>query len=79
MKQANPPQLNLQGHSALTKVENVVQNGAHATEGNFNIEAPSAKRVKMEAFVQAVTENGSEDEKVDSRDKVKGIALVKPE
>jgi tRNA-dihydrouridine synthase 3 len=79
LEEAHPPQPILPEDSAVTKAEKVERNGVDVKEEKLNVEAPSAKRIKMEASVQETTANGREDNKVDSRDKVKGIALVKPE
>jgi tRNA-dihydrouridine synthase 3 len=56
--------------SAVTKTEKVERNGAQ--QDDTRSEEPSAKRVKLE-------QSEAEAPKVDSRNKVKGIALVKPE
>jgi hypothetical protein len=74
---AHPPQPILPEDSAVTKAEEVERNGVSVKEHKF--EEPSAKRIKMEEFVEGMAENGRAEKKLDSRDKVKGIALVKPE
>lgn len=76
---ANPPQPIFPEDSAVTKAEKVERNGVSSTEGNLDVQEPAAKRVKMEDPKEGVVENGAEEKKVDSREKVKGIALVKTE
>ena len=65
--------------SAVTKAEKIERNGANGNSDDLEGQEPVAKRVKMEGQVKAVAENGTKEKKVDSRDKVKGIALVKTE
>lgn len=69
---AHPPQAIFQGDSAVTKAEKVERNGS--IEGlieGLDYAEPTPKRVKLEDL-----EVESRD---DSRVKVHGIALVKPE
>jgi hypothetical protein len=76
---ANPPQPIFPEDSAVTKAEKVERNGVILTEGNLDGQEPAAKRFKMDDLIKGVVKNGAEEKKVDSRDKVKGIALVKTE
>jgi tRNA-dihydrouridine synthase 3 len=76
---ASPPQPIFPEDSAVTKAEKVERNGVSLTERNLDVQGPAAKRVKMEGSKEGVVENGAEEKKVDSREKVKGIALVKTE
>jgi len=64
--------------SAVTKAEKIEKNGLNGTGEHLEGHEPAAKRVKMEDQLEAAI-NGAEDKKPDSRDKVKGIALVKTE
>jgi tRNA-dihydrouridine synthase 3 len=75
----NPPQTIFPEDSAVTKAEKVESNGVTLTEGDLDGQEPAAKRVKVEDSKKGVVNNGAEEKKVDSRDKVKGIALVKTE
>jgi tRNA-dihydrouridine synthase 3 len=75
----NPPQPIFPEDSAVTKAEKVERNGVTLTEGDLDGQEPAAKRVKVEDSKEGVVNNGAEEKKVDSRDKVKGIALVKTE
>lgn len=64
-------------NSAATKTERIERNGANGFEGGNeqanDIDEPSAKKLKTD-------ESGLENKRpTDSRDKVKGIALVKEE
>jgi len=77
LEEAHPPQPIFPEDSAVTKAEKIERNGAngHALEAPANSGAsgePPSKRVK-------VGEQKEEAPTVDTRDKVKGIALVKPE
>jgi tRNA-dihydrouridine synthase 3 len=72
-EQAHPPQP-IFPDSAVTKGEKVERNGVIC---NLDAHEPATKRVKMEDIMEGVAENGAEEKKLDSRDKVKGIALVK--
>ncbi len=74
-----PPQPIFPEDSAVTKAEKVERNGVTSTEGNLDEQEPAAKRVKMEDSNEGIVKNGAKETKVDSRDKVKGIALVKTE
>jgi tRNA-dihydrouridine synthase 3 len=75
-EQFHTPQPIFTEDSAVTKAEKVEINGVtYNSDGH----APAAKRAKMEDRVEGVAINGAEEKKVDSRDKVKGIALVKTE
>ena len=69
LEKAYAPQPVLPEDSAVTKAE-VERNGPQ--QEDTSSEEPSAKRVKLE-------QTEVEAAKVDSRNKVKGIALVKPE
>jgi len=64
--------------SAVTKAEKNEKNGVNGKGEHLEGQEPATKRIKMEDQVDSA-ENGAEDKKVDSRDKVKGIALVKTE
>jgi tRNA-dihydrouridine synthase 3 len=69
LEEAHPHQPILQEDSAVTKAEKVERNGS--IEKPLNSEGPASKKVKLE---------GSEEKiQSDSRVKVHGIALVKPE
>lgn len=89
-EEAHPPQPIFPEDSAITKAEKVERNGAKAKNGSSSSaeatqrtqkedadrdleDGPAAKRVKREFH-----ENGK-DSKVDTREKIKGIALVKSE
>jgi tRNA-dihydrouridine synthase 3 len=74
-----PTQPILSEDSAVTKAEKIIRNGVNGKGEEFEVQEPAAKRVKMEGQVEAATQNGTEDKKLDARDKVKGIALVKTE
>ncbi|KAF8846799.1 tRNA-dihydrouridine(47) synthase [NAD(P)(+)] [Acephala macrosclerotiorum] len=83
---AHPPQP-LFPDSAVTKAEKVERNWTKAEDDSLNLgnsatkneessdlaDGPAAKRIKLEP------QPNGEDAKVDTREKVKGIALVKPE
>ncbi|KAK0123076.1 tRNA-dihydrouridine synthase 3 [Cadophora gregata f. sp. sojae] len=74
IKPEYPPQTILPEDSAVTKIEKAERNGSIKQEAS---EEPAAKRVKIE---QPETElNGQSKQLTDSRDKVRGVALVKPE
>lgn len=77
LEEAHPPQPILPGDSAMTKAEKVERNGADEFEG------PSAKRVKREhedtSALATKTEHQNEAPKIDSCDKVRGIAKIKSE
>jgi len=75
----NPPQPIFPEDLAVTKAEKFERNGVTLTEDNLDGQEPAAKRVKMDDSMEGVVENGAEEKKVDARDKVKGIALVKTE
>jgi tRNA-dihydrouridine synthase 3 len=86
LEEAHPPQPILPEDSAVTKAEKVERNGENVQEHELESEEPAAKRVKLghselESSSLAQFEAGPETEavKVDRREKVKGIALVKPE
>lgn len=77
LEEAHPPQPIFPEDSAVTKAEKIERNGVNAdaveaAEPPVTSEAsgPPSKRIKVES---------AEAPKVDARDKVKGIALVKPE
>jgi len=73
IEEAHPPQPVLPEDSAVTKSEKLERNGPSADDNTVisDPHEPAAKRVKL---------NGPEESsKMDPRDKVKGIALVKPE
>jgi tRNA-dihydrouridine synthase 3 len=77
LEEAHPPQPIFPEDSAVTKAEKIERNGVngHTAEAPAAVEAsgePPSKRVKVE-------EQKEDAPKVDTRDKVKGIALVKPE
>ena len=79
LEEAHPPQPIFPEDSAVTKAEKIERNGAngHAVgvaeaPVTSDVSEPPPKRVKVE-------EQRTEAPKVDARDKVKGIALVKPE
>ncbi|PMD38445.1 tRNA-dihydrouridine(47) synthase [NAD(P)(+)] [Hyaloscypha variabilis F] len=74
-----PTQPILSEDSAVTKAEKIARNGVNGKGEEFEVQEPAAKRVKMEGQVEVATQNGTEDKKLDARDKVKGIALVKTE
>jgi tRNA-dihydrouridine synthase 3 len=75
-KEAHPPQPILPEDSAVTKAEKAETNGAnglcHVSSAPDSEEEPAQKKIKLD-----VPE--SETPKTDAREKVKGIALVKPE
>jgi len=90
LDEARPPQPILPEDSAVTKAEKVERNGANAEAHELNSEEPAAKRVKLDQpetesspnfSNQTLDYNKPETEslKADKREKVKGIALVKPE
>jgi len=77
--EAHPPQPIFPEDSAVTKAEKVEKHGSGSIS-NGSIEAsaaseplnePPSKRIRVEQPKSA--------DKVDSRDRVKGVALVKPE
>lgn len=78
-----PPQTVLLEESAVTKAEKAESNGSHygTVKNEEPFEAPAAKRVKIEQSEAPADQNEprSSENKVDARDKVKGVALVKPE
>ncbi len=78
-----PPQTILPEDSAVTKVEKAERNGTHYGTAKIEepFEEPAAKRVKTDQSETSADQNGSgsSEIKIDARDKVKGIALVKPE
>ena len=76
---AHPSQQNFPNESAVMNAEKVERNGVTLTEGNLGEQEPAAKRVKVDDSMEGVVKNGIEEKKVDFRDKVKGIALVKTE
>lgn len=78
-EQAQPTQPIFLEDSAVTKAEKVERNGTSVTEEHSDTKEPAPKRVKMEDSVDEVVENGHAENMVDSREKVKGIALVKTE
>ncbi len=65
--------------SAVTEAEKTERNGVNGKHESLDVKEPAAKRVKMDDSVEAIAVNATEEKKVDSRDKVKGIALVKTE
>jgi tRNA-dihydrouridine synthase 3 len=81
LAEAHPPlpSFILEENSAVTKAEKVESNGVNVKGKILDTAEPAAKRVKMGEPVEGLAENGHEKKKIDSRDKVKGIALVKPE
>lgn len=78
MEDAHPPQTILLENAAVTKIEKVARNGPSNTNGSLEDavfgDEPAAKRLKLQNEVPA---NGLD--RVDARDKVKGVALVKKE
>jgi len=83
LEEAHPPQPILPEDSAITKAEKVERNGANGDLGkSSSLEPPAAKRQKIGQPAEQVpqdSEQGDPKPVVDARDKVKGIALVKPE
>jgi tRNA-dihydrouridine synthase 3 len=90
LEEAHPPQPIVPEDSAVTEAEKVERNGENAEVHELNSEEPVAKRVKLDqpemetppSFSdQTLDYNKPETEslKADKREKVKGIALVKPE
>jgi tRNA-dihydrouridine synthase 3 len=77
-EQARPSQPILPEDS-VTKAEKIERNGVNGKAEDLDEQEPAAKRIKMEDSIETVAGNGPEGKKVDSRDKVKGIALVKTE
>lgn len=74
-EEAHPPQPILPKDSALTEAEKNERNGAHGGLGEGSEEPePVRKKAKLEGDTPETTES-----KDDARDKVKGIALIKPE
>jgi tRNA-dihydrouridine synthase 3 len=78
-EQVHSPQPVFPADSALTKTEKVERNGTNVKEEPSDAKEPAPKRVKMEDPLEGVVRNGTEETKLDSREKVKGIALVKTE
>jgi tRNA-dihydrouridine synthase 3 len=78
-KEAHPPQPIFEEDSAVTKAEKVERHGPEVAFGNAvaedEFEESPAKRLKLEPDPTTNTELP----KADAREKVKGIALVKPE
>ncbi len=90
-EEAHPPQPIFPEDSAITKAEKMERNGVKAEDDSSDLgeaaakkaktedhesslgDGPAAKRIKLES-----QQNG-EDTKIDTREKVKGIALVKTE
>jgi tRNA-dihydrouridine synthase 3 len=75
---AHPPQPIFTEDSAVTKAEKVERSGQNDSE------EPSAKRIKLEQPGQSSKEDTSATGnggvlKTDSRDKVRGIAMIKAE
>jgi tRNA-dihydrouridine synthase 3 len=86
LEDPHPPQPILPEDSAVTKAEKVERNGENVKEHELDSEEPAAKRVKLghpelESSSLNQFKAGPETEavKADRREKVKGIALVKPE
>jgi len=72
LEEAHPPQPVLPGDSTVTKSEKLERNGtAEGEKSQLDSNEPAAKRVKLDA--------AGDTPRVDARDKVKGVALVKPE
>ncbi|CZT10745.1 hypothetical protein WAI453_011150 [Rhynchosporium graminicola] len=69
-----PPQTILPEDSTITKIEKADRNGSTDLDSS---EQPAAKRVKIEQ--SGGERNGGDRSLPDSRDKVKGTAMVKPE
>jgi tRNA-dihydrouridine synthase 3 len=78
-EQAHVPQPIFSEDPAVTRAEKVERNGVSLKEKALDGQEPAAKRVKMDDQVDGAAGNGAEEKKVESRDKVKGIALVKTE
>ena len=77
LEEAHPPQPIFPEDSAVTKAEKIERNGVNWHDGEeapvaTEVSEPPPKRVKVE-------QRETEAPKADARDKVKGIALVKPE
>ncbi|TVY29994.1 tRNA-dihydrouridine(47) synthase [NAD(P)(+)] [Lachnellula hyalina] len=79
LEEAHPPQPIFPEDSAVTKAEKIERNGVNANTVEAaeapitsEVSGPPSKRIKVD-------EQNVEAPKVDARDKVKGIALVKPE
>ncbi|TVY18923.1 tRNA-dihydrouridine(47) synthase [NAD(P)(+)] [Lachnellula arida] len=79
LEEAHPPQPIFPEDSAVTKAEKIERNGVNAdtveaaeAPVTSEVSEPPSKRIKVE-------EQSAETPKVNARDKVKGIALVKPE
>jgi tRNA-dihydrouridine synthase 3 len=86
LEEAHTPHLILPEDSAVTKAEKVERNGENIERHELDPEGPAAKRAKLghpelESSSLAQFKAGPETEavKTDRREKVKGIALVKPE
>jgi tRNA-dihydrouridine synthase 3 len=90
LKEAPPPQPILPQDSAVTRAKKVERNGANAEAHGMNSEEPAAKRVKLDQPETGSSPNFSnqtldyskpetESLGADKREKVKGIALIKPE
>lgn len=77
------PQKILPEDSAVTKAEKAERNGSHygTVKNEETFEEPAPKRVKIGQSEVSADQNEpcSSEIKVDARDKVKGVALVKPE
>jgi tRNA-dihydrouridine synthase 3 len=85
-EEAHHPQPILPEDSAVTKAEKVERNGESVEEHELESEEPAAKRVKLghpelesSSLAQCKARPETEAVKADRREKVKGIALVKPE
>jgi len=86
LEEAHPPQPIFPEDSAVTKAEKIERNG------NSEDRAPTSKRIRLDAEPKPIanvkveesasngnkTEAGSES-KTDSRDKIRGIAMIKAE
>jgi tRNA-dihydrouridine synthase 3 len=86
LEEAHPPYPSLPEDSAVTKAEKVQRNGENVEEHGLESEEPTAKRVKLEhpelessSLAQLKAGPEAEAVKADRREKVRGIALVKPE
>jgi tRNA-dihydrouridine synthase 3 len=73
------PSFILKENSAVTKAEKVERNGVNGKGEPLDSAEPAAKRIRMDGSGEGIAENGQEEKKIDTRQKVKGIALVKPE
>jgi tRNA-dihydrouridine synthase 3 len=89
-EEAHPPQPIFPEDSSVTKAEKVEGNGVQAEDSSSSLaettqkikkedanadmeDAPAAKRIKLSS------QQNIESAKADTREKIKGIALVKPE